>query len=211
VFDAISTAGDGTLIGGAYISAGELKLDTTVMNAQLPSGLFDTITNVVSIEMWASFSAANSAGAGYTKVFHFGNPTANAPALQCYRNGLSTQLACSISQSDVLGTGMETGVMFDGLTNAYIAVVFNIPLAYMKIWVNGVRRAYASIAVVTMPGTVAGDIFSLGTNPVNDPSLIGSINELRVWKGDLSEFRVACHSSLGPNELLSKLFKAHCR
>jgi hypothetical protein len=203
IFDAISTTGDGTLIGGAYISAGELKLDSTGMNAQLPAGLLGTATNVVSIEIWASFAAANNIGNVYTKVFHFGNPTANVPSLQCYRDGGSTQLACSISGTTG-GTGMETGVPFDGLTNAYIAVVYNIPLAYMKIWVNGALRASAGIDVTTMPGTAVNDSFLLGKGTNGDPQLIGSINEFRIWNRDLSEFRVSYHSALGPNELLSK-------
>jgi hypothetical protein len=204
IFDAISTAGDGTLIAGAYISAGELKSNSTGMNAQLPAGLLDTATNVVSIEIWASFAVANNIGNSYTKVFHFGNPTENAPALQCYRNGGSMQLACSISESSTVGTGMETGVPFDGLTNAYIAVVYNIPLAYMKIWVNGALRASAGIDVTTMPGTAVNDIFLLGKGTGVDPQLIGSINEFRIWNRDLSEFRVSYHSALGPNELPSK-------
>ena len=196
--------------GNASITNGQLNLAGLAGDyVDLGPGII-TSTNIhtgaVTFEMWASCGPNNGA---WTRLFDFGNIVNNAGGNYIFlspndaANGGDARLAVS----DVApGYNDETGFYFNNLlnqTNIHVVVVFNpgITRQFLGLYLNGMLLDAAPTANKTIASI--DDAYSfLGRSLYSgsgDAWLNGSIDEFRVYDGELDRFQIAASGEAGPN------------
>ena len=69
---------------------------------------------------------------------------------------------------------------------------------YPRVYVNGVLRSSSRTVMELLPPS---DVFYLGYSFISgDVTMIGSIDEFRIWQGVLSASEIASHFAQGPGE-----------
>jgi hypothetical protein len=215
--DLVGTA-NGTFLGdlaGESISGGQLELDGGGY-VLLPTGI---ITNdlAVTVEAWGDY--AGSGEGTWANLFDFGSPSvADLPGKAdshsisfCVNTGNPTgDLDAAISDFDdanvnrqncyasaalLLGTSTPNQQPGD-----YIAAVFNPPLGYIALYVNGVLQGKIAITNTITPG-VWDRTNWIGWDNWPDPSLTANLNEFRIWNGALNGLQVAASYQNGETNL----------
>jgi hypothetical protein len=198
--DSVGTA-HGTLTNGAYVSTGWLRLDqlSSGPHLRLPTGLLGTYTDI-TIELWFSASTLNS---DYIKIFQFGDPTSNCPNIGCNQNyGASSTwtISCSICGASFNPyKQVSTTTSYHGPTNVHLVAVYSTTSNALRLYVNGALVGSNTLDV-SIPGRGSSDFLGLGKSPV-DPYMIGSIDEFRIWKGELPASAVSAHFTAGSNSI----------
>ena len=107
-----------------------------------------------------------------------------------------------------MGNSSETGFNLDNLlgqTNLHVVAVFNPGPArqFLGLYTNGVLAASTSTGTKHIASIA--DAFSFLGHSLwpSDPGLNGSIDEFRIYDGELDTFQVAATQALGPGQLLS--------
>jgi|GEM_PF-1148950 len=212
--DVVGSA-DGTFGGDASISGGQLILDGSGY-VQLPTGI---ITNdlAVTVEAWGDYPGS---GQGvWANLFDFGSPSvADAPgkadshsiSLCAYSGNPTGDLDAAISDFDDANVNRQNCYAAAGLLGgitapndqpgAYIAAVFNPPLGYIALYVNGVLQGKIAITNTITPG-VWDRTNWIGWDNWPDPSLTGNLNEFRIWNGALNGLQVAASYQSGESNL----------
>jgi hypothetical protein len=196
--------------GDSSITNGQLNLTGADGDyVDLGPGIITTTnirTGAVTFEMWASCSPNNGA---WTRLFDFGNIVNNAGANYIFlcpndaANGGDARLAVS----DVApGYNDETGFDFNNLlnqTNIHLVVVFNpgITRQFLGLYLNGtlvdsVATANQTIASIDNAYSLLGRSLYSGSG---DAWLNGSIDEFRIYDGELDKFQIAASHEAGPN------------
>lgn len=181
----------------AYLDGSELTLDGTGGFGLLPAGLIST-NDSVTIEFWATIGSTNDP---WTRVFAFGDQTGAGAE----NTGLDY---CSYASGDYQNLNIQTAAGSGyannptdllGETNAHVTVVVD-PTENTMYYYNG------STVVSTFHGNVPplsgiNDTYGLiGRSLYNiDPALQGSINEFRIYSGDLTPQQVALNDAAGPD------------
>jgi hypothetical protein len=215
--DLVGTA-NGTFEGdlaGTAISGGELELDGSGY-VQLPTGI---ITNdlAVTVEAWGNYPGTGEGT--WANLFDFGSPSvadlpgkADSHSISCCVNtgnptgDLDAALAdfddanvnrqnCYASAALLLGTSTPNAQPGD-----YIAAVFNPPLGYIALYVNGILQGKISITNTITPG-VWDTTNWIGWDNWPDPSLTANLNEFRIWNGALNGLEVAASYQNGATNL----------
>jgi alpha-L-arabinofuranosidase len=219
--DSVGTA-NGTLVGHAAISGGQLVLPNTTSAApatdylQLPTGILTNAGNgigankidpAVTVEAWATISPNQYT---WANLFDFGNQDASGQSEYdihvCVHSSDDSTIA-GISDSDNANVDYQyidlgSGSSLDGSTNIHITAVFNPPAGYVAIYLNGVL-AGADYSV-TIPMSGVEDVRNIvGADNWPDPGMQGSIEEFRIYNGALQADEIAATQALGPNQLLS--------
>jgi len=199
--------------GNVTFAGNQAVLDGTAGTyVYLPSGMVG-VTNfsqgAVTFEAWASFSPTNGA---YTQLFAFGN-TDNGGlgenylvfAPDHYGNGAGGQSGFLASSGDP-GFSFEqdvfltTGVL-NGQNNVHIVCVMNPNpnRTFLGYYLNGVL--VSSTTALTKNLSQINDVFSyLGRSLYSgDPYLTGSIDEFRIYNGELNKFQIAATQQGGPD------------
>ncbi|MGA2247201.1 MAG: alpha-L-arabinofuranosidase C-terminal domain-containing protein [Verrucomicrobiota bacterium] len=209
--DSVGT-NNGTLYnasGDASIANGQLNLVGAVGDyVDLGPGIISTTnltTGAVSFEAWATFYPVNGA---WARLFDFGNISGASGANYIFlaadtsANGGSSRVAIS----DIVGNGDETGFELNnllGLTNLHVVVVFNPApnRQFLGLYTNGVLAAWTPTGGKNIASV--DDVFSfLGHSLWSaDAYLNGSIDEFRIYNGELSPGQIAASQEAGPNEL----------
>ena len=194
--------------GAASIASGQLNL---VGNAgdyvDLGPGLITTTnitTGAVTLEAWATFNPVNGA---WARLFDFGNISGSSGGDYIFlspnnaANGGNARLAVS----DTIPNSDETGLNINnllGLTELQIAAVFNPTPGrqFLGLYTNGVLAA----SVPTGGKYIASinDVYSfLGHSLWSaDAWLNGSIDEFRIYDGELNKFQIAADYQAGANQ-----------
>jgi alpha-L-arabinofuranosidase len=208
--DSVGTA-NGTFYnasGNASIANGQLNLvGSSGDYVDLGPGIITTTnitTGAVTFEAWATFNPVNGA---WARLFDFGNIsgssggnyvflTANSAA-----NGGNARLALS----DMLGNSDETGFDINNLlgqTNIHVVAVFNPSPArqFLGLYTNGVLAASTSTSGKYIASI--NDVFSFLGHSLwsGDAWLNGSINEFRIYDGELDKFQIAASFQAGPDQ-----------
>ena len=166
-------------------------INQAVLSAQgqyvnLPSGLLGEHT-AVSLEVWATFGL----NSGWPTVFEFGelfNVATDANALMVRRYDDSGNIGLWWNDKQY-----KTSVPFNGQTMH--GVVTLAQGDFPRLYINGVlSNSNEGLMGVLPPSTV----FYLGKSFAGQPSLMGSVDEFRVWEGVLSASEVRRHYLQGP-------------
>ncbi|MGA2685512.1 MAG: alpha-L-arabinofuranosidase C-terminal domain-containing protein [Verrucomicrobiota bacterium] len=194
--------------GAASISGGQLNLvGNSGDYVDFGPGIITTTnitTGAVTFEAWATFNSNNGA---WARLFDFGNISGSSGGNYIFlspnnaANGGNARLAVS----DTIPNSDETGLNINnllGLTGLQIAAVFN-PTAgrqFLGLYTNGVFAA----SVPTGGKYIASinDVYSfLGHSLWSaDAWLNGSIDEFRIYDGEVSKFQIAADYQAGANQ-----------
>ncbi|HEX3719923.1 MAG TPA: LamG-like jellyroll fold domain-containing protein [Verrucomicrobiae bacterium] len=196
--NATDTAGtaNGAFGGDANVNNGQLILDASGY-VQLPAGI---ITNdlAVTVEAWGNYPPINEQGL-WGNLFDFG--TQDSASQDSY----SISLCVNISGSDLIDAAISD---FDNANvnrqncdstdnpiagagdGQYIAAVFNPPLGYIALYINGSLNAKIPITNTITPGVRDLDNL-IGFDNWNDAKMIANLDEFRIWNGALSSLEVA--------------------
>jgi alpha-L-arabinofuranosidase len=219
--DSVGSA-NGTLVGHAVISGGQLVLPNTTSAApatdylQLPAGILNNPLNgpgtnandpAVTVEAWA---AINSGQYTWANLFDFGNRDASGQSEYdihvCVHSSDDSTIA-GISDSDNANVDYQyidlgAGSSLDGSTNVHITAVFNPPAGYVALYLNGVLAGANNNVTIPMSGVQAVRNI-IGADNWPDPGMQGTIAEFRIYNGALQANEIAATQALGPNQLLS--------
>jgi hypothetical protein len=209
------SAFNGLLQGDATVTGGQLVLDgvpgTYGTYLYLPSGMVGPTNftqNAVTFEAWASFGTAIT---NYSYVFSFGNidNLGGGENYVCFcenHYGNTTGQSGFLVSSGDPGPNYEQDVfdtagILDGQTNVHIVCVMNPNpnRTFLGYYLNGVL--VASTTSLTKTLSQINDVYSyLGRSLYSgDAYLKGSIDEFRIYNGELNKFQVAANQQAGPD------------
>ena len=212
------TANDsvGTANGHFYNSSGNASIANGQLNlvgssgdyVDLGPGIITTTnitTGAVTFEAWATFNPANGA---WARLFDFGNISGSSGGNYIFLtpnnavNGGNARLA--VTDTTPGGSG-EAGFNLNNLlgqTNIHLVAVFNPSPArqFLGLYTNGVLAASASTGGKYIASI--NDVFSFLGHSLwsGDAWLNGSINEFRIYDGELDKFQIAASYQAGPNQ-----------
>jgi len=217
-----SVAGfNGTLVGSASITGGQLVIPNTAQTAPapdyllLPNGILTNAVNgigtnfndpSVTIEAWATFAPSQGFWAA---LFDFGFQDAGgAAAYDIHVGQLGGNTTFGIADSDDANGHNQTGTAGSvrGTTNLHIVAIFNPPAGYLACYTNGVLASVLNNVTISMAG-VWGTLNKVGADLWPDPGMQGSISEFRIYNGVLSPNDVLSTQVLGPNQVLASSVK----
>ncbi|HUD46868.1 MAG TPA: LamG-like jellyroll fold domain-containing protein [Candidatus Baltobacteraceae bacterium] len=208
--DSVGNA-NGTLVGGATVSNGQLVIPNTTDAApatdylQLPAGI---ITNdaAVTVEAWATIAPNQYT---WANLFDFGNQDADGDSEYdihlCVHSSDNATIA-GISDSDNANVDYQYidlggGSSLDSRSNMDITTVFDPPAGYIAVYTNGVLAGAISNVTIQMSGVQ--DVRNIiGADNWPDPGLQGSINEFRIYNFALSPAQIQGDFQQGPNVAL---------
>ena len=208
--DSVGTA-DGTLYGNAaFDGSGQVVLDGTAGSwVDLPAHLLDSskvTANAVTIMAWGTFAPTTGS---WSYLFNFGDISENGSGnfgidyLMCSVNGgggITRTESAKGSPGYQNTDGAQIGQNVLGRTNIQIVVVYNPnPLRkVLDLYTNGVLAASTT---TTHDYTDINDVYTfIGRSLYSaDSWLNGSIDEFRIYNGELNKFQVGASYQAGPS------------
>ena len=199
-FDADTTdsvgGNTGILEGGATISSGQLTLTDLGFSIDANRMTFTNPVDIggnfgatgVTIETWYTDTGTGTWG----KLFQFGN------------NVAGQELAFTHTR----GNGQQTGVDRDGAkllgeqvnqNEEHHLVITVSPDGNLNTWIDGVQKL--SDLDTNDLANVSTDFEAIGSTSWGDPGMTGSVNEFRIYEGELTSLEVAASTEAGPEEL----------
>ncbi len=197
--------------GASSISGGQLNLKGSSSDyVDFGSGIISTntlTTGAVTFEAWASFNSANT---GWSRLFDFGASSSSSGANYIFlspnnaNNGGNARMAVT----DGVGNGNETGFNINNLlgrTNLHVVAVFNPAPSrqFLGLYTNGVLAASTSTGNKQIASINDVTSFLGHSHWSSDPGLNGSIDEFRIYNGELNTNQIAATQILGPSQVLS--------
>jgi alpha-L-arabinofuranosidase len=195
--------------GNASIASGQLNLvGSSGDYVDLGPGIITTTnitTGAITFEAWATFNPVNGA---WARLFDFGNISGSSGGNYIFlaannaANGGNARLAVTDTMPG--GSG-EVGFTINNLlgqTNIHLVAVFNPTPSrqFLGLYTNGVLAA----------STLTGGKYIASINDVvsflghslwsGDAWLNGSINEFRIYDGELDRFQIAASFQAGPGQ-----------
>ena len=214
---------NGTLVGNATVSGGQLVLPNTIYVApaadylQLPAGILtnDPVYGIgtnnndpaVTVDAWATIKAGQYT---WANLFDFGDRDAIGLSeydIHVCVHASDDSTIAGISDSDNANVDYQyidlgPGSSLDGSTNVHITAVFNPPAGYVAVYLNGVLAGANYNVTIPMSGVQATRNI-VGADNWPDPGMQGTIDEFRIYNGTLTVNEIAAAQALGPNQLLS--------
>jgi hypothetical protein len=208
---------NGTLVGSANITGGQLVIPNTAQTAPapdfllLPDGILTNAVNgvgtnfndpSVTIEAWATIAPSQGFWAA---LFDFGYQNASGTAAYDIHVGqLGGNTTFGIADSNDANGHNQTGTAgsIRGTTNLHVVAVFDPPAGYLACYTNGVLASVLNNVTISMAG-VWGTLNKVGADLWPDPGMQGSISEFRVYNGVLSPNDVQSTQVLGPTQVLA--------
>lgn len=214
--DSVGTA-NGTFFnasGNASIANGQLNLTGASGDyVDLGPGIITTTniaTGALTFESWATFNPVNGV---WARLFDFGNISGSSGGNYIFlaannaANGGNSRLAVTDTMP---GTSGEAGININNLlgqTNIHLVAVFNPTPArqFLGLYTNGVLAASTSTAGKYIASI--NDAFSFLGHSLwsGDAWLNGSINEFRIYDGELDKFQIAASFQAGPDQTNSNV------
>jgi hypothetical protein len=208
---------NGTLVGSANITGGQLVIPNTAQTAPapdyllLPDGILTNAVNgigtnfndpSVTIEAWATFASSQDYWAA---LFDFGYQNGGGGAAYDIHVGqLGGNTTFGIADSNDANGHNQIGTAGSvrGTTNLHIVAVFNPLAGYLACYTNGVLASQLNNVTISMAG-VWGVLNKVGADLWPDPGMQGSISEFRIYNGVLSPNDVLSTQVLGPTQVLA--------
>jgi hypothetical protein len=202
VTDSVGGAsGNGTLQGNATLTGSNVALDGGASYVELPPHLIDSPTSgAITFEAWASFGVNQN----WARLWDFGDQAGNNAHTTFF-------LAPHDGGGNVNVTFQgESGARFvtrpgtlDNQNNVHLVATVNPDTRVMSLYVNGALAATRTDE--DLPISTVNNLFSwLGRSLyANDPYLIGSIDEFRIYDGTLTRDKIALDAAVGPNQIIT--------
>ncbi len=207
--DSVGTA-HGTLAGGATVSGGQLQLPgggssqsgTPGGHLSLPGSTIqiNTFSNI-TFEAWYTRTSA----ADWARVFDFGASTGAGTDYVFYtpQNSQTGGIRTALTNG---GGGVDEAVVTGGAQPAgetHIAVVVNgtAVTPTIELFLNGSSIGSENLGARTISG-LSNQFAYLGRALYNDPVLVGSINEFRIWDNALTSSEVTASFNLGADNVI---------
>ncbi len=208
-----------TLVGGASVGGGVLTLPGGSGNyAQFPDGILSTFTNSMTIETWF----VDNGGQTWARLWSFGGSTVSfAPNNANYidlipragsagninggfwaefnRGGGALDAADPIpASSDADRTPVKTRVQ------VYATVVYDGPSQTARLYFNGVQVGKANVPF--KPSALGFTRYkTLGLDQYGDSPFNGTVDELRIWNGTVSQRYISASLAAGPSVVINNL------
>ena len=190
---------NGTLLGNATVSGGQLVLDGTAGTfLALPAGQINIATNTsVTFEAWVTFNNPST----WAYLFGFGNTNngggvGQIACVPCADSGGFHHWGITENQSGGATVSWAHGW---NNTTAHITAVVDPPTGTISIYRDGVLEVTQGGANNPLSDTPTNYAF-LGRSFYNsDPYLSASIDEFRIYNGVLTPPQVALTQLNGPN------------
>ena len=195
--------------GNAYIANGQLNLvGSSGDYVDFGPGIITTTnitTGALTFEAWATFNPVNGA---WARLFDFGNISGSSGGNYIFlapdnaANGGNARFAVTDS---LPGNSGEAGLNLNNLlgqTNLHLVAVFNPapPRQFLGLYTNGVLAVAGSTGGKYIASI--NDAFSFLGHSLwsGDAWLNGSVNEFRIYDGELDKFQIAASYQAGPNQ-----------
>ena len=194
--------------GNASIANGQLNLvGSSGDYVDIGPGIITTTnitTGAVTFEAWATFNPVNGA---WARLFDFGNVSGSSGGNYIFlaannaANGGNSRLAVT----DTTPGGNEAGINLNNLlgqTNLHLVAVFNpAPTRqFLGLYTNGLLAASTSTGGKYIASIKDGFSFLGHSLWSGDAWLNGSINEFRIYDGELDKFQIAASFQAGPDQ-----------
>lgn len=212
VHDSIGTAngifyndsGLSAITNGQLVLNGTDKGDYVDLGSNIVSAT-NIANNALTFEAWATINPGNGI---WTRLWDFGTfqagGTIGSSGGQDYWSFMPSQNPATLARMELShGGNVDVNNLgnFLGRTNVHIVGVFNPNPSrqFFGVYVNGVLLSSASTG--GRPLSSINDVYSwLGRSLWSgDSALGGSINEFRIYNGELNRFQVAASDQSGPN------------
>jgi hypothetical protein len=182
----------------------------------------DATPTALSLELWMSNGAAQAAGK-YPRVFSFGAAATGTSLANTWifgpfdPNAAVSPGGWGFGAWNSAGTSVgaaNTPNVSTNASNVHVVLVINTRAhpygqapygTSFKMYINGTLAAFKSAdateSVFDLPGRASGTEVNYlgGSTDTNSPGFIGSIDEFRVWSGEMPASQVLQHFSDGPN------------
>ena len=216
-FDSVSSSNI-TLVGGASLGGGVLTLPGGSGNyAQLPDGILSTFTSSMTIETWFTDNGGNL----WSRVFSIGGSTVSfAPD-----NGNYIDLVPRAGNANNINGGFWAEFSHGGVTDAadpipassdadrtpvktgvpvYATVVYDGPSQTARLYFDGVQVGQANVAF--KPSDLGFTRYNtLGLDQYGDSPFNGTIDELRIWNGAVSQRYISASMAAGPGVVINNM------
>ncbi len=190
---------DGTLVGTASVSGGQVQLDGGSGDyVNLPGGLLSSYDSA-TMDIWATISSSQQHWSRLWEFADIGPATANELYFAPAWNGGAN--AAFFSYGVPFG-GANLGPQSPALVNQTVHLTCVLGDGAIDLYTNG--SLYMSTTNYIAPASQAGIVGSwIGFSPYGDPGITGSVDEYRIYQGRLSPEEIAASDVLGPNATLS--------
>ena len=208
-----------TLVGGASLGGGVLTLPGGSGNyAQFPDGILSTFTNSMTIETWFT----DIGGQTWARVWSIGGSTVSfAPNNANYidlmpqagnanninggfwaefNHGSGAKDAADPIPANAAAdrTPVKVGVP------VYATVVYDGPSQTARLYFNGVQVGHANAAF--KPSDLGFTRYNtLGLDQYGDSPFNGTVDELRIWNGAVSQRYISASMAAGPGVIINNL------
>jgi uncharacterized protein YjdB len=169
----------------------------------LPAGIL-TNTSSLTIECWATQNSAQT----WAELWSFNNGTGQYIGFIPHPNNNANSMSLAIKN----GTEFDafSAVQFPNGEEQYVAATFNASTLVGRLYTNGALVASVTVPNTNyIPGTYGGAAGTLnnvlGQDPFNDPQFQGTIYELRIWNGAVSQRYLSASAVAGPSVVITNL------
>jgi len=207
-----------TLVGGASLGGGVLTLPGGSGNyAKFPDGILSTLTNSMTIETWFT----DIGGQTWARLWSIGGSTVSfAPD-----NGNYIDLVPRAGNANGINGGFWAEFSHGGVRDAadpipasadadrtpvktggpvYATVVYDGPSQTARLYFNGVQVGQANVAF--KPSDLGFTRYNtLGLDQYGDSPFNGTIDELRIWNGAVSQRYISASMAAGPGVIINNL------
>ncbi|EEF60157.1 LamG domain-containing protein, partial [Pedosphaera parvula] len=191
--DSVGTA-NGALQGAATISGGSLVLDgSDGTYLDLSPGLIEGY-DAVTVDSWVTFNA----GAQWARLWFFGDSQANELYL-APQFGLPNPTHSLITGFPIGGGGVNSSPSWQNQTLHITSVYGN---GVMAVYTNGVLESGTSSSI-GLVSEVGNSLCWIGRSPYADPYMNCSVDEFRIYRGQLSPEEILATQVVGANQLLT--------
>jgi hypothetical protein len=176
---------------GPYLVGSHVKLSPTIM-VGLPS---------VSLEVWADINNQNT---GWCKILQFGDPINNCKSIHCFRHRDTGNVCCTTCSASAYND-ICSNTKFNG-TKLHLVFSLDPTRKMIQMFTNGrpINLRYTTVGVPLLSST---DVAFLAAAPVtSDNTMLGSIDEFRVWAGVFDEATTLAHYERGPDNLSAGIY-----
>lgn len=195
-WDSIGMA-HGTLLGNAVVTNGSLVLDGVSGDyLNLPGGLVSG-SSAATFEFWATFGSNGD----WARVFDFGtNSGANGQNFLFFTphnatDGVQIGMSTPAGGADVIAPGL-----FDNLT-LHVVCIVNPSNSYGAIYTNGILALAQSGTIPALNGVNSSWSFVGRSLFSADAWLNASIDEFRIYDGQLTPAEIAADDAYSPDAL----------
>lgn len=185
----------GVLQGGASLSTSQLILPGSGTSINANRMTFTSPIDIggnfgasgVTIETWYTDTGTGTWG----KLFQFGNNSAGQELAYTHTRGSGQQSGVDRSGAQLLGEQITQN-------EEHHLVITVSPDGNLNTWVDGEQKL-TNINTDNL-SNVTTSFEAIGATSWNDPGMRGSVNEFRIYEGELTAAEVASNRLSGPNQ-----------